>query len=251
MARVRRGRRRPGRRARPARRGGALYDGDFFPDVRPVPALRARVLDRAGRLAEALGWARERGLSADDDLSYLREFEHITLAGLLLAQRTTEAVDASASRRPRLLDRLLAGRRGRGPNRQRHRDPRAAGARSRQRWATSRLRWRAGARADPGRAGGLRPGLRRRGPADGRSAASGRAAGGRRETTSVASWPCGQPEPAAAALAAGLVEPLSERELDVLGCSPPTSAARRSPASSWCPSTPCGPTPRTSTPSSA
>jgi LuxR family maltose regulon positive regulatory protein len=31
-------------------------------------------------------WARERGLSADDDLGYLREFEHLTLARLLLAQ---------------------------------------------------------------------------------------------------------------------------------------------------------------------
>jgi LuxR family maltose regulon positive regulatory protein len=37
-----------------------------------------------GRLGEALGWAREVGLSVDDDLSYLREFEHITLARVLL-----------------------------------------------------------------------------------------------------------------------------------------------------------------------
>ena len=40
-----------------------------------------------GRLGEALDWARERGLSVDDDLSYLREFEHITLARVLLARR--------------------------------------------------------------------------------------------------------------------------------------------------------------------
>ena len=33
-----------------------------------------------GRLDEALGWARESDLSVEDDLSYLREFEHITLA---------------------------------------------------------------------------------------------------------------------------------------------------------------------------
>ena len=32
-----------------------------------------------------------------------------------------------------------------------------------------------------------------------------------------------------------LIEPLSERELDVLGCSEPTWTARTSPASSWCP----------------
>ena len=62
-----------------------LYVGDFSPNVRPVPALRARLWVAQGRLAEALDWTRERGLSARDDLSYLREFEHITLARLLLA----------------------------------------------------------------------------------------------------------------------------------------------------------------------
>ena len=30
-------------------------------------------------MADAIGWAREKGLSVDGDLSYLREFEHITL----------------------------------------------------------------------------------------------------------------------------------------------------------------------------
>ena len=47
-----------------------------------------------GRLDDALGWARERGLSAEDDLSYLREFEHITLARVLLAQHRDRACGA-------------------------------------------------------------------------------------------------------------------------------------------------------------
>jgi len=77
-----------------------LYVGDFFPNVRPVPALKARVWIAQGRLGEARGWAREQGLSADDDLSYLREFEHITLARALLARSPVrEAI--------RLLERLL------------------------------------------------------------------------------------------------------------------------------------------------
>ena len=59
---------------------------DFFPNVRPVAALKTRVWVAQGRLGEALGWAREQGLSAEDDLSYLREFEHITLARVLLAR---------------------------------------------------------------------------------------------------------------------------------------------------------------------
>ena len=44
-----------------------LYVGDFFPNVRPVPALSARVRVAEGEWGEALGWARERGLSVDDD----------------------------------------------------------------------------------------------------------------------------------------------------------------------------------------
>src|SRR5438874_6044202 len=63
-----------------------LYVGDFFPNVRPVSALKARMWVTQGRLDEALEWTRERGLSVTDDLSYLHEFEHITLARVLLAR---------------------------------------------------------------------------------------------------------------------------------------------------------------------
>jgi LuxR family maltose regulon positive regulatory protein len=84
-----------------------LYIGDFFPNVRPVPALRARLLVAQGGLGEALGWARERGLSADDDLSYLREFEHITLARVLMAQHATGRAERSLHDAARLLERLL------------------------------------------------------------------------------------------------------------------------------------------------
>ena len=53
----------------------------------PRPRLTAG-LNRgaASKLGEALGWAREQGLSTDGDLSYVREFEHITLARVLLAR---------------------------------------------------------------------------------------------------------------------------------------------------------------------
>ena len=42
-----------------------LYVSDFFPNVRPVAALKARVWVAQGRVGEALGWAREQGLSVD------------------------------------------------------------------------------------------------------------------------------------------------------------------------------------------
>jgi LuxR family maltose regulon positive regulatory protein len=84
-----------------------LYVGDFFPNVRPVAARKARVLIAQDRLGEALRWARERGLSALDDLGYLREFEHVTLARVLVAQFETQRVEQSIHEATGLLERLL------------------------------------------------------------------------------------------------------------------------------------------------
>jgi LuxR family maltose regulon positive regulatory protein len=77
-----------------------VYDGDFSPDVQPVAAMRARVWVRQGRRELALAWAADRGLSASDEPDYLREYEHLTLARALLAHRDPDVVD--------LLERLLA-----------------------------------------------------------------------------------------------------------------------------------------------
>ena len=87
-----------------------VYVGDFFPNVRPVAALKARVWIMQGRLGEALGWARERGLSAEDDLGYLREFEHITLVRVLLAQYKRDHGDRFLHEALGLLGRLLKRR---------------------------------------------------------------------------------------------------------------------------------------------
>jgi LuxR family maltose regulon positive regulatory protein len=84
-----------------------LYYRSPIPDVRPIAALKARVWVAQGRLAEALGWVRERGLSVDDDLSYLREFEHVTLARVLIAQYRNDQVDGSIHEAMGLLERLL------------------------------------------------------------------------------------------------------------------------------------------------
>jgi LuxR family maltose regulon positive regulatory protein len=84
------------------------YAGDFFPEVRPIAALRARVWVAQGRLPDAEGWARERGLSPEDDLSYLREFEHTTLARVLLARQARDRDEGAGYRAVRLLERLIA-----------------------------------------------------------------------------------------------------------------------------------------------
>lgn len=84
-----------------------LYVSDFFPNVRPVAALKTRVWVVQGKLSEALDWAREHGVSARDDLCYLREFEHITLARVLLARYKSDREERSMLEAMGLLERLL------------------------------------------------------------------------------------------------------------------------------------------------
>jgi len=77
-----------------------------LPD-RPIAALKARAWARHGMLTEALSWAREQNLSPDDDLSYLREFEHLTLARVLIARYKTGRAEGDLHAAMRLLARLL------------------------------------------------------------------------------------------------------------------------------------------------
>lgn len=90
------------------------YTPDMFPDVRPIHAWRARVLIEQGDLAEARRWAREHGLSADDELAYLREHEHLTLARLLLADHAATGDGHALEEAAGLLDRLLVAAQERG-----------------------------------------------------------------------------------------------------------------------------------------
>jgi LuxR family transcriptional regulator, maltose regulon positive regulatory protein len=52
----------------------------------PAKSERARLLLALGRVEEAARWTRERGLTAQDEVSYLRERDHLVLARVLLAQ---------------------------------------------------------------------------------------------------------------------------------------------------------------------
>ncbi|MEP6496260.1 MAG: LuxR C-terminal-related transcriptional regulator, partial [bacterium] len=76
------------------------------PRVRPIAAMKARVRIAQGRLADAAGWVSERGLSVDDDLNYMREFEHITLARMLIARHAGDGDDRSLHDAVKLLVRL-------------------------------------------------------------------------------------------------------------------------------------------------
>ena len=76
--------------------------------MRPTEALRVRWWLRQGRLAEALGWVRDCGLSVADLPSYLHEYEHLTLAIVEIAQCRRNGTDEGMHQVIGLLTRLLA-----------------------------------------------------------------------------------------------------------------------------------------------
>ena len=82
----------------------ARYHTDYSPSVRPVAAITARVAVDSGDVDAGERWAKERGLAADDELTYVREFEHVTLARVLLARGSTRTIEQAVT----LLERLLA-----------------------------------------------------------------------------------------------------------------------------------------------
>jgi LuxR family transcriptional regulator, maltose regulon positive regulatory protein len=79
----------------------------LIPDTRPIDVLKARIDLKRGRLDKVREWARVHNLSADDDLHYLNEFEHITLARLLLVEYQNNRIDSVLLDAKRLLARLL------------------------------------------------------------------------------------------------------------------------------------------------
>ena len=88
------------------------YRPGYYPKVRPIAAMRARVRIATGDLARAADWAADSGLTTTDEVSYLREYEHLTFARLVLAEYPTrpEALDDAIQ----LLERLAAAAEGSG-----------------------------------------------------------------------------------------------------------------------------------------
>jgi LuxR family maltose regulon positive regulatory protein len=82
------------------------YVRNPLPDP-PVAALKARIWVRQGRLNEAFAWVREQNLSPDDELSFMREFEHFTLARALIARYKTDRAPGDLQAALSLLARLL------------------------------------------------------------------------------------------------------------------------------------------------
>jgi LuxR family maltose regulon positive regulatory protein len=84
-----------------------FYFKTLIPHTRPIDAIKARIYLKQARLFKVEEWVRERGLSAEDNLSYLHEFEHITLARVLLARYKNDRTDSAICEALGLLERLL------------------------------------------------------------------------------------------------------------------------------------------------
>jgi LuxR family maltose regulon positive regulatory protein len=84
-----------------------LYLPGFFPDVRPIPALRARVRIAQGRLADAWDWAHEHRVTVADPPAFLAEFNQLTLARLLIGQYRADRDRGGIEQARALLDRVV------------------------------------------------------------------------------------------------------------------------------------------------
>jgi LuxR family maltose regulon positive regulatory protein len=90
-----------------------VYDTDFSPAVRPVGARRARTQVLRGDISSARAWVRERGLAPSDEPRYVTEFEHVTLAIVVLNDRPTDRdLQQLSAMLARLLTDAEAGGRG-------------------------------------------------------------------------------------------------------------------------------------------
>jgi len=78
-----------------------------LPDLYPISAMKARIWVAQGRLNKALEWVNGQKLSVDDNLSFLHEFDHITLSRILIAQYQNDRSEDIIQTAIRLLARLL------------------------------------------------------------------------------------------------------------------------------------------------
>jgi LuxR family maltose regulon positive regulatory protein len=83
------------------------YRPGFFIELRPIPAIRARLWITQGDLSRAGTWAQERDWSRTDTGDFLLEFDHLTYVRLLLARSRIGGDAAVLHEAAGLLARLL------------------------------------------------------------------------------------------------------------------------------------------------
>jgi len=89
-------------------RAEQVYQPGFMPQLRPIPAMRARMSIAQGDLADAEAWATTSSVSGVADVDHRREFELLTHARLLIAQNREQRDGNLADSTMMLLDKLRA-----------------------------------------------------------------------------------------------------------------------------------------------
>jgi LuxR family maltose regulon positive regulatory protein len=84
-----------------------FYIKTLMPHTRPLDAIKARIYLKQGRLSKAEEWVDKHRLSVEDELIYVREFKHIVLARVLLAEYQNNRDEHVILRSLHLLNRLL------------------------------------------------------------------------------------------------------------------------------------------------
>jgi LuxR family maltose regulon positive regulatory protein len=75
-----------------------VFFADFSPVIQPIPAVKARLLIALGRLDPAREWAERARVGPADDTTYVGQFDHATLARLLLAEGRIDESNTLARR---------------------------------------------------------------------------------------------------------------------------------------------------------
>ena len=215
-----------------------LYVGDFSPTSARLPrSARGRGPGTGTSTSARLGRSR-RACRATDQPGYLREFEHVTLARVLVAEHADGGRGGTSTRRSTFLDRLLRAADGRAADGGSVIEILViAGARATSSAATTDAAWRRSMQRwswrSP-RATCARSSTRAR---PWRRCCGRRAAGASAYVARLRAALAGPGAPDRGARRRrrrrALVEPLSSREREVLRLLAPSSTARRSPASSW------------------
>jgi LuxR family maltose regulon positive regulatory protein len=85
----------------------SFYIKTLMPHTRPLEAIKARIYLKQGKLSKAEEWVDKQSLSVEDELIYVREFEHIVLARVLLAEYQNNQEERIITQALGLLERLL------------------------------------------------------------------------------------------------------------------------------------------------
>ncbi len=83
------------------------YNADFFPEVRPIASVRARLRTNLGLHADTLAWASARGRTMNEPVAYVHEHEHVTLAHARVAHASKTGLAGGLEETTAFIERLL------------------------------------------------------------------------------------------------------------------------------------------------